>query len=98
MKKRGYEVSTWRQVRMSRSIEIVDQYNKIVADIEIDPIDFRIFDQPTAKAHADLICAAPDMFEALINLENDNLAIPRHAWDMVQKAIKKAKPDYKIKM
>ncbi len=37
-----------------------------------------------------LISAAPDMLEALQNLENDNNAIPEHAWKMVQDAIKKA--------
>jgi hypothetical protein len=82
---------------MTGSIEIINEENKIVADIEINPRYFRTFDQPTAEAHAALICAAPDMFEALVNLENDNLAIPTHAWDMIKEAIKKAKPDYKIK-
>ena len=32
-----------------------------------------------------------DLLEACENLENDNGAIPKHAWDMVQEAIKKAK-------
>lgn len=40
---------------------------------------------------AHLISAAPDMLEALENLENDDVSIPYHAWDLVQKAIKKAK-------
>ena len=97
MKKRVYEISKWRQVRMTGSIEIINEENKIVADIEINPRYFRTFDQPTAEAHAELICAAPDMFEALINLENDNGAIPAHAWNMAQAAIKKANPDYIIK-
>ena len=34
--------------------------------------------------------AAPEMYEALKNLENDNSQIPEHAWQMVQDAIKKA--------
>lgn len=37
-----------------------------------------------------LISAAPDMLEALQNLENDDSAIPEHAWKMVQDAITKA--------
>jgi hypothetical protein len=37
-----------------------------------------------------LIAAAPEMLKALQNLENDSGAIPKHAWDMVQNAIKKA--------
>jgi hypothetical protein len=42
------------------------------------------------KANARLISAAPDMLEALQNLENDDNSIPAHAWKMVQDAIKKA--------
>ncbi len=39
-----------------------------------------------------LIAAAPDMLEALENLENDHgKAMPPSAWKMVQDAIKKAK-------
>jgi len=37
-----------------------------------------------------LIAAAPDLLEALKNLENDDGSIPSHAWEMVQKAIAKA--------
>lgn len=42
------------------------------------------------KKDACLISAAPDMLEALQNLENDDNSIPKHAWEMVQKAIAKA--------
>jgi len=41
-------------------------------------------------ANAKLIAAAPDMLEALMNLENDNNSIPDHVWNMVKYAIKKA--------
>lgn len=37
-----------------------------------------------------LISAAPDMLEALQNLENDENQMPKHAWEMVKSAIKKA--------
>lgn len=40
------------------------------------------------KANAVLVSAAPLMMEALENLENDDGSIPKHAWDMVQSAIK----------
>ena len=43
-----------------------------------------------SKADAYLIAAAPDLLEALQNLENDDESIPKHAWDMVQNAIAKA--------
>ena len=40
--------------------------------------------------NAELIAAAPEMYEALKNLENDNNIIPEHAWKLVQDAITKA--------
>jgi hypothetical protein len=43
------------------------------------------------EADACLIAAAPDMLEALENLENDDGSIPDHAWKLVQDAISKAK-------
>ena len=43
------------------------------------------------KANANLIAAAPDMLEALKNLENDDgKAMPPSAWALVQNAIAKA--------
>ena len=38
-----------------------------------------------------LIAAAPDLLAACENLENDNGAIPHHAWKMVQAAIARAR-------
>lgn len=42
------------------------------------------------KANARLIAAAPDMYEALINLENDDGTIPKNLWLDVKSAILKA--------
>ena len=41
-------------------------------------------------ANARLIAAAPDMLDALQNLENDDNSIPEHAWKLVKDAIAKA--------
>ena len=46
-----------------------------------------------AKANAKLISAAPDLFEALINIENDDNRIPSTIWEMRNKAINKALGD-----
>lgn len=43
-----------------------------------------------SKSHSKM-AAAEDMFEALDNLENDDGSIPKHAWELVQKALAKAK-------
>ena len=45
---------------------------------------------PKSEANAKLIAAAPDMLEALQNLENDDNSIPECAWKMVKDAIAKA--------
>ena len=44
-----------------------------------------------AMANARLIAAAPELLDALQNLENDDGKIPEHAWKLVQDAIAKAK-------
>jgi hypothetical protein len=42
------------------------------------------------KENAQLISAAPDLFEALINIENDDNKIPATIWEMRNKALNKA--------
>lgn len=42
------------------------------------------------EANARLISAAPDLFEALINIENDDNRIPATIWEMRNKALNKA--------
>jgi hypothetical protein len=41
-------------------------------------------------AYRNLISAAPDMYEALKNIENDSNYIPETIWNMIQNAIRKA--------
>lgn len=47
-----------------------------------------IFQRPE---DARLCAAAPDLYEAMANLENDAGQIPDHAWNLVQAALKKAR-------
>ena len=46
------------------------------------------------EANAKLIAAAPNMLDALMDLENDDNSIPKPIWDKVQNAIKKALTQY----
>ena len=43
-----------------------------------------------AEANARLISAAPDLFKALLNIENDDNRIPATIWEMRNKALNKA--------
>ncbi len=49
------------------------------------------YDVVRDAANMRLVCAAPLMFEALANLENDDGTIPDHAWRLVQNALHAAK-------
>lgn len=46
---------------------------------------------PQTMANAELIAAAPAMYEALANLENDADQMPAHAWENVQQALAMAR-------
>jgi hypothetical protein len=52
---------------------------------------FAASEKATNAANAQLIAAAPDLLEALVNLENDDAKrMSRSAWEMCQNAIVKA--------
>lgn len=52
-------------------------------------------DKEENRANALLISAAPDLLEALKNLENDDGQIPDHAWTLCQDAIRAAEGEMK---
>ena len=51
---------------------------------------FSAIDMETAEANAKLAAAAPELLEALQNIENDDNGIPTRIWEMRNAAIKKA--------
>lgn len=65
--------------------------NVLVIDEDPDDDSGEWFNGDQTKANARLIAAAPDLLEALENLENDSGQIPEHAWAMVKSAIAKAR-------
>lgn len=46
-------------------------------------------DEEIEKANAKLIAAAPEMFEFIASLENDNNSIPKFMWDKRNELLKK---------
>jgi hypothetical protein len=80
---------------------LVDWHADLYADIEnLSPDDMHAHcnglvlqackEARDILANAQLIAAAPDLLEALQNLENDDGSIPEHAWKLCQAAISKA--------
>ena len=64
-------------------------WSKTTFICKIEEVDFNNKDIE-AIANAQLISAAPDLFEALINIENDDNRIPATIWEMRNKALNKA--------
>jgi hypothetical protein len=65
-------------------------------EIQFGSIGECVVDYVYTKADAHLIAAAPDMLEALENLENDDGHQNKTAWRLVQAAIAKAKGETNV--
>lgn len=74
------------------SVKINDESHATVCTVygSTSPMNDQYVGASRLTANVNLICAAPDLLEALQNLENDNGQIPDHAWKLVQDAIAKA--------
>ena len=64
-------------------------HSRFVAGCSTDTLDKDELE--VEEANAQLIATALELLAALENLENDDGAIPQHAWNLVQAAIAKAK-------
>ena len=79
----GWSFDIYQAEDAAYTKESSDVATLFVRSVKCDP-------KETQEANARLIAAAPDLLEALQNLENDDGAIPSHAWDIVKSAIRKA--------
>lgn len=68
-------------------VEVVGQDGEVVCCNE------RYYPTRLDQKNAHLIAAAPDMLEALQNIENDDAHMPGTAWKLIQEAIAKATGD-----
>ena len=83
MKYKGIK-STWRKIENIVRADYLGASYKICEVATDMPYPAT---KEQGEAHMQLILAAPKMLEALENLENDNGAIPDHAWKLVKDAI-----------
>lgn len=83
-----WHLTQWDTLRDSVLIQSDREWH--IATLPMNSLSGVPKEQRMPNAH--LIAAAPDMYEALQNLENDDgKSMPKSAWDMCQNALKKAR-------
>ena len=81
----------WRAFRLPKSHDYNSNKPAIKQDKEHGLVLMvHTFDGQQAEANTRLAAAAPDMYEALRSIENDDGSIPNTIWEMAQKALAKA--------
>jgi len=86
----------WRVFNIENNKQFHTYFKISNSEHELDPrlgtsvCNITTRDSEQAIANAQLISAAPDLLEALMNIENDNFNIPESIWQMRNKAINKA--------
>ena len=105
MLEKKFTPGTWEQSHRKKrngmySTEVYDKESKeTIATIawyamppQREPVEgeYKIVTHTYREANAKLIAAAPELLEALLNIENDDNSIPETIWDLRNAAIKKA--------
>ena len=72
----------WRINPQNRS-EIVDRFGRVVATV-------------SPEVDASLIAAAPDMFEVLQGLDNNDSSMSQSLWEEIQFVVRRARGDFGV--
>ena len=80
----------WRVYPPGASVPHYDVCARVVSD---RPSGRAVHYDPISDADAHLIAAAPDLYEALASIENDDGRIPAAIWAKREAALKKARGD-----